>query len=71
VLLPGLGDFSQILIDRFELAGLKVVRNRVITLRLWLQLWDTQTEQILWESTEKPTWQANSFCPSESYLSMR
>ena len=51
VLLPGLADFNQILVDRFELAGLKIVRNRVITLRLWLQLWDTQTGQIVWEST--------------------
>jgi hypothetical protein len=51
VLLPGLADFNQILIDRFEFAGLKIVRNRVITLRLWLQLWDTHTGQIVWEST--------------------
>ena len=51
VLLPGLADFNQVLIDRFEIAGLKMVRNRVITLRLWLQLWDTQTGQIVWEST--------------------
>ena len=51
VLLPGLADFNQSLIDRFEIAGLKVVRNRVITLRLWLQLWDTQTGRIVWEST--------------------
>jgi hypothetical protein len=51
VLLPGLTDFNQVLIDRFEIAGLKMVRNRVITLRLWLQLWDTETGQIIWEST--------------------
>ena len=51
VLLPGLADFNQILVDRFEIAGLKMVRNRVITLRLWLQLWDTQTGQLVWEST--------------------
>jgi len=51
VLLPGLADFNQVLIDRFEIAGLKMVRNRVITLRLWLQLWDTQTGRIVWEST--------------------
>jgi len=51
VLLPGLADFNQILVDRFEFAGLKIVRNRVITLRLWLQLWDTHTGQIVWEST--------------------
>jgi len=43
------------LIDRFEIAGLKIVRNRVITLRLWLQLWDTLTGQIVWESTGEAT----------------
>jgi hypothetical protein len=51
VLLPGLADFNQVLVDRFEVAGFKIVRNRVMTLRLWLQLWDTQTGQIVWEST--------------------
>jgi hypothetical protein len=51
VLLPGIAHFDQILIDRFEFAGLKIVRNRFITLRIWLQLWDTHTGQIVWEST--------------------
>jgi hypothetical protein len=51
VLLPGLADFNQVLVDKFEVAGIKVVTNRVITLRLWLQLWDAQTGQIVWEST--------------------
>jgi hypothetical protein len=55
LLLPGLADFNQVLVDRFELAGIKVVRNRVITLRLWLQLWDTQTGEIVWESTGEAT----------------
>lgn len=63
VLLPGLADFSQILIDRFEIAGLKVVRNRVITLRLWLQLWDTQTGQIVWESTGEINVASELFLP--------
>jgi hypothetical protein len=55
LLLPGLADFNQVLVDRFEIAGIKVVRNRVITLRLWLQLWDTQTGRIVWESTGETT----------------
>jgi hypothetical protein len=55
LLLPGLADFNQVLIDRFEIAGLKIVRNRVITLRLWLQLWDMLTGQIVWESTGEAT----------------
>jgi hypothetical protein len=63
VLLPGLADFNQILIDRFEIAGLKIVRNRVITLRLWLQLWDTQTGQIVWESTGEANAASELFLP--------
>jgi hypothetical protein len=55
VLLPGLADFNQVVIDKFEIAGIKMVRNRVITLRLWLQLWDTQTGEIVWESAGEAT----------------
>src|SRR5262249_31950846 len=50
-LLPGLAEFGQILADKFEFEGFKVVRTRLSTLRLWLQLWDTQTGHILWQST--------------------
>jgi hypothetical protein len=51
VLLPGLVTFSEILADRFEAVGLKVVRNRVTTLRLWLELWDAHTGRLMWESS--------------------
>ena len=50
VLLPGLAGFDEILADSFEISGLKIVRSRTSTLRLWLQLWDTQTGRLLWES---------------------
>ena len=55
VLLPGLAEYNQILVDKFEAFGVKLVRNRVTTLRLWLQLWDTWTGQILWESAGEAT----------------
>ena len=50
VLLPGLAGFDETLADSFEFSGLKIVRSRTSTLRLWLQLWDTQTGRLLWES---------------------
>jgi len=50
-LLPGLAEFGQTLADKFDFEGFKVVRTRISTLRLWLQLWDTQTGHILWQST--------------------
>jgi hypothetical protein len=55
VLLPGLAEFDQTLIDRFETVGVKVVRARVTTLRLWLQLWDTKTGHNLWEASGEVT----------------
>ena len=55
VLQPGLAEFTQNLFDKFEFGGLKIVRTRISTLRLWLQLWDTQTGHILSESTGEVT----------------
>jgi len=55
VLQPGLADFNQALVDKFELVGLKIVKTRLSTLRLWLQLWDAQTGHLLWESTGEMT----------------
>jgi hypothetical protein len=55
VLQPGLGEFTQSMIDRFEVSGFKLLRTRVTTLRLWLQLWDAQAGQIVWESAAEVT----------------
>ena len=49
VLLSGLAQVDETIIDKFEAAGLKLLRNRVTTLRLWLQLWDAQTGHVVWE----------------------
>jgi hypothetical protein len=55
VLQPGLAQFDQAVADKFEIAGFKAVKTRLMTLRLWLQLWDTRTGQILWESSGEAT----------------
>jgi len=55
VLLPGLAQLDEAVIDKFEAAGLKLLRNRVTTLRMWLQLWDVQTGHIVWESAGEVT----------------
>ena len=55
VLLPGVADFNQVIVDRFAVQGLTFIRSRVTTLRLWLQLWDAQTGKILWESAGEVT----------------
>ena len=55
VMLPGIAQLDETIIDKFETAGLKLLRNRVTTLRLWLQLWDAQTRHIVWESAGEIT----------------
>jgi hypothetical protein len=50
LLVPGLTEFHHVILDRFEISGLKLSRTRVMVLRLWLQLWDMRTGHILWES---------------------
>ena len=44
--------FGQI---KFETAGVKLVKNRVTVLRLWLQLWDARMGHLVWESTGEIT----------------
>jgi len=55
VLQPGIAQFEQAVADKFEIAGFKAIKTRLMTLRLWLQLWDTRTGQILWESSGEVT----------------
>lgn len=55
VLQPGLAEFSQSLLDKFELWGIKIVRTRIATLRLWLQIWEAPTGHLLWERTGELT----------------
>ena len=55
VMLPGIAQFDEEILDKYEAAGIKLLRNRVTTLRLWLQLWDAQTGHIVWESSGEVT----------------
>jgi hypothetical protein len=55
VLLPGLAAFDHVIVDRFEIWGFKMIRNRVAVLRLWLQLWDARTGRIVWQSAGEVT----------------
>ena len=66
VLLPGLAQFGEETLDKFEAAGIKLVRNRVTTLRLWLQLWDTQTGHMVWESSGEGTTSAVFLSPKQT-----
>jgi hypothetical protein len=41
MLQPGLAEFNRVLTDKFEIASWKILRTRLSTLRLWLQVWDS------------------------------
>jgi hypothetical protein len=66
VLLPGLAQFDQTVIDRFEAAGVKLLRNRVTTLRLWLQLWNVQPGHGRWESAGEVTVATELLSPKQT-----
>ena len=55
VMQPGLAEFSIGLFDKFEFWGIKIVRTRIATLRLWLQIWEAPTGHLLWERTGELT----------------
>lgn len=55
ILQPGLAEFNQSLVDKFEFGGLKIVRSRISVLRLWLEVWDTHTGHLLSQSTGEVT----------------
>ncbi|HXZ25033.1 MAG TPA: hypothetical protein VEI24_02340 [Nitrospiria bacterium] len=52
---PGLAAFSQSMSGRFSAFGLRIVQTRVSVLRLSVQLWDTQTGEIVWEASGEAT----------------
>jgi hypothetical protein len=53
MLLPGLAEYNQVIIDRLALSRWKLIQSRFVALRL--QLWDTQTGRVLWESAGEVT----------------
>jgi hypothetical protein len=66
VFLPGLAEYNQVFIDRLQVGGFKFIQRRVVTLRLWLQLWDAAAGQILWESSGEITVASELFRPERA-----
>ena len=52
---PSLASFNQSMSGRFSFFGLRVLQTRVTMLRMSLQLWDTRTSEIVWESSGEAT----------------
>jgi hypothetical protein len=52
---PVLASFTQAMSGRLSVLGLRILQTRVTFLRLTLQLWDTRTGEIIWESSGEAT----------------
>ncbi len=52
---PTLAAFSQSTSGRFSFFGLRLIQTRISILRLTVQLWDTRSGKILWESSGEAT----------------
>jgi hypothetical protein len=55
VMQPMLATFSQSMSGRFSFFGLRLIQTRISILRLTVQLWDTRTGKIMWESSGEMT----------------
>ncbi len=55
VFLPMMAWFEQSMSERFSFFGIRVLQTRVSILRLSLELWNTQTGELVWESSGEAT----------------
>lgn len=53
--LPSMAAFTQTMSGRFSFFGLRLFQTRVSMLRLSVQLWDTRSGEIMWESSGEAT----------------
>jgi len=67
---PRLAAFTQTLYERWEFPALniKILRTRVSILRLALQLWDTETGDLVWASTAEGSFQEEALTDEPVYL---
>lgn len=55
VFLPTLAWFDQMMSERFNFFGVRILQTRISILRLSLEIWDTRTGEIAWESSGEAT----------------
>ncbi|SLM49082.1 conserved protein of unknown function [Nitrospira japonica] len=67
---PRLMLFTQVLTDRwvFPVFGVRVSQTRATTVRLALQLWDTDTGALLWNSVAEGTMQSEAMTQDPVYF---
>lgn len=64
-----LGAFRQESKSRFGLLGLRVLETKTSTIRLFLQIWDSQDGSVAWEGAQESTVSHESL--AEEYVSMK
>jgi len=64
-----LGAFRQESKSRFGMLGLRVMETKTSTIRLFLQIWDSQDGSVAWEGAQESTVSHESF--AEEYVSMK
>jgi len=67
---PRLAAFGQFMTERWKLPviDVRVMQTRSSTLRLSLQLWDTETGELLWLSVAEETMQSEAVAQDPVYL---
>jgi hypothetical protein len=67
---PRLAAFTQIMYDRwtFPAIGVLIVQVRTSNLRMSLQLWNTETGELLWASMAEGTMQSEAFSKDPVYF---
>lgn len=64
-----LGAFRQDSKSRFGMFGVRVLETKTSTIRLFLQIWDSQDGSVAWEGAQESTVSHESF--AEEYVSMK
>ena len=64
-----LGAFRQESKSRFGMLGLRVLETKTSTIRLFLQIWDSQDGSVAWEGAQESTVSHESM--AEEYVSMK
>lgn len=67
---PRLAAFTQVMYERWEFPGVnvKILRTRSSILRVSLQLWDSETGELIWTSAAEATFQQEALFDDPVYL---
>ena len=64
-----LGAFRQEAKSRFGILGLRILETKTSTLRVFLQIWDSNDGSVAWEGSQESTVSHESL--AEEYVSMK